>query len=275
MRIRLSDCSVHCEIVGDGAPILFLHGFLLDGDLWRHAAHQVAGDGNWRAIIPDLRGHGRSDATPTTSVTQLAEDAVAVLDAIGEGQPAVVVGLSLGGIIGFELIRRHRNRVRAFVPVCARANSEDDAGVARWAGLIRLIEREGPRAAADAHVDRAFSPTVDSGVRNALYDAILRMSPTGIIAAARALANREDSILGLGQIDCPALVVAGAEDCLTPVECMREIAEAIPGSQFQVISGAGHIPPAEQPELFAATLRQFLDTLSRSAPQAVTASALR
>jgi pimeloyl-ACP methyl ester carboxylesterase len=89
-----------------------------------------------------------------------------------------------------------------------------------------------------------------------------RTPPVGVAAAARALAQREEFSSTLPQIDCPTLVVVGAEDSITPVETLREIHEGIRGSRFEIIPGAGHLPPVEQPDHFARVLRDFLAELA-------------
>lgn len=257
--------GLYVEVAGVGPPVLFIHGYLLSGRLWRPTAGRLAPAG-WRCIMPDLRGHGRSDVPREAAAATIAaytDDMVAVLDALGERRPVVLVGLSMGGIIGMDLFQRYRERLRALVIVCARANAEPDLGVKRWNGLIRLIEREGSRAAADAFVDRVFAVGVDPRLRDELYRDILAMDPRGAIAAARALCGRPDARPTLAAIDCPTLVVAGEEDSVTSPDTMRDIHQMIPGSRFAVIPKAAHLPPSEQPEAFAEVLLTFLGAVGR------------
>jgi pimeloyl-ACP methyl ester carboxylesterase len=86
--------------------------------------------------------------------------------------------------------------------------------------------------------------------------------PAGVAAAARALAQRAESFSTLPQIACPTLMVVGADDTLTPPESMREIHRLICGSRLEVIPGAGHLPPVEQPDHFTRVLRSFLQELA-------------
>jgi pimeloyl-ACP methyl ester carboxylesterase len=102
---------------------------------------------------------------------------------------------------------------------------------------------------------------VDRAVKNRLYDDILALPPQGAIAAARALAARGDYRPMLPQIDCPTLVVAGAEDSVTSPETMHHIHAQVPGSRYAVIEKAAHLPPAEQPQAFASVLLSFLTQL--------------
>ena len=95
-------------------PVVLIHGFPFDHLLWRH---QVAALSGWRCIAPDLRGAGAfgvPKAVDEFSMRSYAEDLVALLDRL-EVDQAVVCGLSLGGYIAFELLRRFPERVRAAI----------------------------------------------------------------------------------------------------------------------------------------------------------------
>jgi pimeloyl-ACP methyl ester carboxylesterase len=89
-----------------------------------------------------------------------------------------------------------------------------------------------------------------------------RTPPAGITAALRAMAERSDAAPLLPQIDCPTLIVVGEHDAITPVAVSREMHAAIRGSRLEIIAGAGHVPPVEQPEAFSNVLGDFLNGLA-------------
>lgn len=258
--VTRNNTRLFVRVLGEGPPVLFIHGYLLSGDLWIPTAERI-GDA-FRCIIPDLRGHGRSDAATPGSIADLADDLTEILDQLAIRTPLPVVGLSLGGIIALDLFRRHRPRMAALSLVCARANAESPEGRARWEALIRLVEREGPRAAADTFVDRVFAPGIDPALRDWLYQAILDMSVDGVNAAAAALSERADYRDEFERIDVPTLVVAGREDTVTDENLMHETHRRIAGSRFASIERAGHLPPIEQPEAFANVLLPWLHEVS-------------
>ena len=113
MILNLDGRSLYYEIHGDGMPLLLVHGFPLSGELWRPLVSQLARD--YRLIVPDLRGHGRSQASATVTMAEFADDLVALLEAIGESRSVVLVGMSMGGYVSFEFYRRYRERVRALM----------------------------------------------------------------------------------------------------------------------------------------------------------------
>ncbi len=93
---------------------------------------------------------------------------------------------------------------------------------------------------------------------------MLSTAPAAIAAAQRGMAARPEMTSYLSQIGVPTLVVVGEEDPISPVAEMRQIAEAIPGAQFAVVPGAGHMAPLENPATFNAELEKFLARTTES-----------
>src|SRR5213596_4340495 len=115
IRVPAGDAELAVDVRGaGGTPVLFVHGFPFDRTMWRH---QLAALSRCKRIAPDLRGVGASTAPAGAdgySLARYADDLVAVLDTLGVGSIAVC-GLSLGGYVVFELLRRHPERVRAVI----------------------------------------------------------------------------------------------------------------------------------------------------------------
>ena len=259
MVIEIDNLALHCEVLGEGEPVLLIHGFPLSGEMWRSTS--VALSDRWRCIVPDLRGHGRSEASAGASMARYADDLAAMLDKLREWRPVVVVGLSMGGYIAFEFYRRHRARVRAMVLCDTRAEADAPDGAAKREEMAREVLKNGSRAAADAMVDKLFAAGVSAQLKQQWNEIMLRNPPEGVAAAARALATRPDSTSTLATIDCPTLLVVGREDAITPLAPMEAMTRLIRGARLEVIEGAGHMPPVEQPVDFNRILRGFLESL--------------
>lgn len=260
MQYVIRNCALHCAVIGDGPPILFIHGFPLSHEMWLPVADQLRD--HWRCILPDLRGHGRSAVSSEVTIAQFADDLTALLDVMRETRPVVLVGLSMGGVIALECFREHRARLRALVLANCRANAETAEGVARRAALAQAVLRDGSQVAADAMTDGLFAPTAPAELRSEWRARIARTPPAGVAAASHALAGRRESFSTLPKIDCPTLVIAGASDTITPPDGMQAMHALIPGSRYVVIPDAGHLTPIEQPAAFAAALRAFLSELA-------------
>src|SRR5690606_1304404 len=111
METRSGGVRIHFSVHGTGAPVLLVHGYPLSGELWDGVLPYFQTD--HRLIVPDLRGHGRSEVADRAEMDDLADDLLAVLEAADEHRPVVLVGMSMGGYAALAFCRRHRERVRA------------------------------------------------------------------------------------------------------------------------------------------------------------------
>lgn len=261
-HITIGERQLTVEVQGDGLSILMIHGFPMDRTLWRPLMAGLAG---WRRLAPDLPGFGLSDPFPDgrATIARYADDLVRVLDEFRVDR-AVVWGLSLGGYIAFEIWRKHRDRVRAFVLMSTRAEADKPDAIAKRDEMIADIGANGTGALAETFFPRLLAPAtlsdrgpVAAHVRTMLLD----NQPAGLQAAVAAMRDREDSTELLASVTVPTLVVAGQEDVLIPGGTSRALARGIKGSRFETITGAGHVAPLEQPEATVKVVADFLGSL--------------
>ena len=243
--------------------VLFIHGFPFDHLMWRH---QLAALTRWRCMAPDLPGAGTSRGSKSAdefSMGSYADDLIARLDGLQVG-PAVVCGLSMGGYIVFEFLRRFPERVRAAILLNTKAAADTPEAKRGRDALAATAQHRGVQAVADELLPKVLARATlerQPAVVREVTEMILRQPVTGIVGALRALRDRPDSTPLLGQIRIPVLVVAGDDDQITPAAGMEEMARAIPGAQFTVIPGSGHLSPLEQPQAVNAALNAFLGQL--------------
>jgi 3-oxoadipate enol-lactonase len=102
-----------------------------------------------------------------------------------------------------------------------------------------------------------------------VHGIMARARVDGIVGALEAMLERPDSTPTLGTISIPTLVVVGDEDVVTPAKEARAMHEAIAGSRFEILAGAGHLSNIERPASFNAVLNEFLLTVDSSAPRPV------
>lgn len=256
--VQLDDIAVHYRLTpaSAGRPALvFVNSLGTDFRIWDEVCERL--DGAFSMLCYDLRGHGLSGtgATPFT-LAQLAADAARLLDRLGIG-PAIVCGVSLGGMVAQQLYADRPDLVRALV-LCDTALRIGDA--AFWAARIETIRHGGMDAVADSVIARWFSP--DFGrvhpEAHAGYLAMLERQPAdGYIAACAALAEADLSTAA-ERIAVPTCCVVGQSDASTPPALVRSMAQRIPNARFEVIPDCGHLPSVEQPERLAAILRDFV-----------------
>jgi pimeloyl-ACP methyl ester carboxylesterase len=244
-------------------PLLFIHGFPFDAAMWRH---QVAALSRWERIVPDLWGAGLVNIPASAGPYSLADQATGLVGTLDnlDVDEVVVCGQSMGGYIVFELLRAFPTRVRAAILCSTKATADTSEAKRGRDTMAAKAEREGPGGIAAelvpkllARVTRERQPAVVREVTTMIE----RQPVHGMVVTLRALRDRPDSTPLLGQIRIPVLVVAGDDDPIAPAEGMEEMARAIPGAQFTVIPGAGHLSPLEQPQAVNDVLNAFLAQL--------------
>ena len=232
----------------DGPPLVFINSLGTDFRIWNEVAEILAPD--FRIITYDKRGHGLSESGPDKNdMADYARDLVGLLDVLGVGR-ATIVGLSIGGLIAQELYRQNPERVAALV-LCDTAAKIGTDEV--WDQRIAEVERGGIEAIADAVLERWFTAhfrAARSAELAGMRAMLTRTPRQGYLAACGAL-KRADLRPYAGQIQAPTLCLVGDEDGSTPVALVRETAALIPGSRFEIIEGAGHLPNVEKPKIVA------------------------
>lgn len=259
MEAMVNGVRLFHEVAGEGEPLLLVHGFPLSGQLWDGIVERLRGE--FRLIVPDLRGLGRSEFAEPATLRDHADDLAALLDELGERRPVVVVGLSMGGYVAFEFVRRHRRRVRALVLVDSRAQPDTPEGVRGRHEMAERALREGSAAVADGMVDRLFAPSAPPALKEEWRARMAATPAAGAAAALLAMADRPDARPLLRRFARPTLVVVGAEDLITPPGEARTMAEAARAGRLVVVPGAGHMTPVERPDELAAALRDFVRSL--------------
>jgi 3-oxoadipate enol-lactonase len=256
--VRARDLAVYYDLTGPrDAPVLVLANSLATSvAMWDDNLAALAA--NRRVLRYDMRGHGLSEVPPdaVATIETLADDALALLDALGIGR-VTFVGLSIGGMLAQVLAARHPQRVERLV-LCATANRT--ANTAMWDERIAAVEAGGLDAIADATVQRWLTDETRRE-RGALAVGIRRMicttSVAGYVAGARAVRDLDVRAHDRA-IRCPTLIVAGSDDVATPVAAAEAIAAEIPGARTHVVRGAAHLLCIERPDEFDAAVQAFL-----------------
>ncbi|RJL21338.1 3-oxoadipate enol-lactonase [Paracoccus siganidrum] len=250
--------AMHYRIDGpEQAPtVVFANSLGTDLRLWDALLAHLPG---FRAIRFDKRGHGLSDGTDTLRIEDLAEDAAALIEAEGRG-PVVFVGLSIGGMIGQSLAARRPELLRALVlsNTAAKMGTPD-----AWRDRIAAVRAGGCAAIADAVMERWFGPAFRATHALRLWRNMLARSDAhGYAAACEAIAQA-DLAATTATLRLPTLAIGGDLDGASPPEQVRATANLIPGAEFRLLPGTGHLPCVEDPAGYAAILVPFLKEHAR------------
>jgi 3-oxoadipate enol-lactonase len=261
-QISSGDAEIFYQVLGEGQPVVLLHPFPVHHGFWLPVAQAL--EGRYRLILPDLRGHGASGiGEGPATMAKHAADIAAVLDDAGVGR-AAFVGVSIGGYILFEFLRRHLNRVEALVLCNTKAQADTpEAQAVRLQAAEDILER-GTEPFFQSMLPKLMGKSTHAA-RPDLVQAALRMMRTmsaeDVARVQRGMAARPDSISTLAFIRIPALVLAGEEDALTGIGEAEIMQKNISGSVLKIIARAGHYSPWEQPAEVGKLLRQFLDAV--------------
>ena len=262
-RITSGDADIFYEVLGSGPPVVLLHPFPANHNLWKPAAQALIT--RYRVILPDLRGHGESDVGdgPAT-MKKHAADIARVLDH-EEVRRAAFVGVSIGGYVLFEFWRKYGERVDALVLCNTKAQADTpEARAVRLQAATFVLDR-GTELFFGSMIPKLMGKTTRD-TRPDLVEGALRMmrsmSPEDVAMVQRGMAERQDSMETLKTINVPTLLVTGDEDILTGVAEAELMRQNLSGSKINVIAKAGHYSPWEQPEEVGKLLRQFLDRLN-------------
>jgi len=204
----------------------------------------------WRAGPVTIADHTRDDSMS------------AIAQRILSAAPArfALVGLSMGGYIAFEILRQAPQRIArvALLDTSARADAPEQSAMRRaqmtlasQGRLAEVVEQQFPRLVHRAHRD-------DAALREVFTLMAAEVGPAAFIRQQTAVMGRSDSRPMLGGIRCPALVLVGADDEITPPERAAEIAAGIAGAHLVTIPQSGHVSALEQPEEVTRALLEWL-----------------
>ncbi len=260
MKTKANGITINYQIDGpEGAPWLILSNSLAtDLRMWDPQVAELSK--SYRVLRYDQRGHGDTDAPAGRySFGQLIADAVALMDALGIKR-AHFGGLSMGGATAMGLAQKHPDRVDKVI-VCDTPCQSTPVSAQQWNERIAIAEKQGMEPLVEATVGRWFPPDVLKA--NPPYldrvRAMVRATPVnGFIGCAAALADH-DFASKAATVTRPVLFLAGEKDGGgATAAAMRKLNEALKGSRYVELAGAGHISNLDRPEDFTGAIRDFL-----------------
>ena len=257
-RVSLPQGTTRYLEAGNGWPVLLLHAFPLNADMWRPQLERLVN--GWRYIAPDLRGFGPERLTPAASMDDFADDVVALLDAL-EIEKATIGGLSMGGYVTFALLRRAPERFNAVVLADTRSTADTGDGRAARGKMIDTLRSSGVAAVVDEMMPKLLGETTRRErpqVADHVRDIALMNAAEGVAGAVAAMRDRPDSTPQLARISVPVLLIVGEEDTLTPPTDSEAMRADIGRAHLVDIPRAGHLSNLEAPDPFSAALADFL-----------------
>ena len=249
MKIRVSDINLNVESLGEGKPIVLLHGVGLDHTIWLEMAQLYQDQA--RFVVLDLRGEGKSETgNADHTLEQMADDVLGVLNQLGLEQ-VLLGGHSMGGYIALAFAERHPERLAGLALIATNAGRDSEEKKAQRYADAEAILKHGSHVLANSMSPKlSFDPQIQEYTRKL----IAATDPQGLANTQFAIAQRPERLNVLAALACPVLIAAGKEDQIIPAAAVQVMVKVNPEAHSVFIPGAGHMPMMEAPRTLGALL---------------------
>lgn len=225
-------------------PVVFLPGLLCDQALWRRQIHAMA----------DVAAPMVADLTLDDTFGAMAERTLAAAPSRFS-----LVGLSMGGYVALEIMRRAPERITRLALINSSARGDTPERTQQRMAGIESLRRGKFLGVTHKLLSQLVHPDHTSGpVADEMRAMASRVGGEAFIRQQHAIMTRPDSLDGLSDIAVPTMVVVGDGDRITPPDHAREIHERVAGSSFHEIGSCGHMAALEHPEQTNFLLRNWL-----------------
>jgi 3-oxoadipate enol-lactonase len=244
---------LYYEEIGEGIPLICLHGYALDHTIWLQMANLMKS--SIRLILPDLRGHGKSPApSGKYSMQDMAEDVILIIEKLNLRQ-IYIAGHSMGGYITLALAEKNPEKLLGLALVASHTFADSPEKK-----KARLEDIEKIKISSPAEVLSDFPGKLSKDTEVADYCRILisQTSKNGAMGVLAGMSERPDRTKLLASLNKPALLIAGSNDQLIPMEINLEMYAKIKNMKVIEIKNAGHMPMMENPIQTATGLEKLI-----------------
>jgi 3-oxoadipate enol-lactonase len=260
LTIPVNNFHLSYDDVGEGTiPVIFLHGYPFDKTMWQPQVDFLKS--SHRLISYDIRGFGKSkDEESALNIDLFGEDLILFMDELSIDK-AIVCGLSMGGYIALNALKRFPDRFEALILSDTQCITDTNEVKEKRYKTIDEIEADGVDNFNEGFIKNVFhkdsiknKKELVGQLRSVVFSNSKHIIKQGLIA----LAERAETCSTLNEITIPTLIICGREDEVTPLAQSEFMNTAIKGSILQVINNAGHVSNLEQPHEFNKHLLDFL-----------------
>ena len=276
------------SVIGTGKPVILLHGFGEDGDVWNNqirppqtphkeglptaqgqlTQHSFLSD-KFRLIIPDLPGSGQSEMIDDMSMEGMAEVIKAIIETESENplagsRGAVLIGHSMGGYITLALVEKYPQIISAFGLFHSSAFADTEEKIATRRKGIEFIQQHGAFEFLKTATPKLFSPITKDEKPELIDKQVARLnnfSPTALVSYYKAMIDRPDRTGILRKTTVPVLFIMGKYDVAVPVEDGLKQCHLPEKSYIHILQHSGHMGMLEEPEICNRFLEEFLQEI--------------
>lgn len=264
IQINVNGITTCFDDFGEGnMPLIFIHGFPFDKSSWQ--PQMAFFRHTHRVIAYDIRGFGASTAgSEKASIALFADDLVHFMDRMLI-EKAIVCGLSMGGYILLNAVKRYPTRFEAIILADTQCIADSEELRAKRKQTILEIGDGGLQSFADGFIKNVFTPVSlnnKNGLVRSIKNTILSTPVETLKGTLYALAERAEMCTSLKEIYVPTLILCGREDRVTPVAQSQILHNQIEGSTLHIIENAAHLSNLEQPIEFNKHITNFILSLA-------------
>lgn len=255
-QLQIDNLDFNYEMTGEGQSVLFIHGLGSSCRDWEEQVNFFSKD--YQVITVDVRGHGSSDKPPGPYSIKLFSDDTAELIASLNLSPVHVVGISMGGMIAFQLAVDHPNLLKSITivnsgPEMMARSLKEKLMIFQRSVIFRLLSM---KKIGEVIAGRLFPKQDQEGLRMKMVNRWAQNDKRAYMDSFKALVGW--SVMEhIGSINCPTLVIAADED-YTPVSLKEAYVSKMPNAQLVVIKDSRHATPLDQTAEFNKVLAAFL-----------------
>jgi len=248
------------EIHGKGLPVILIHGFPFDRNIWRPVVPLL--EGHAQLILLDLRGFGASPKTEDDAYTMAmhAEDIHHLMEDINI-ERAVLVGHSMGGYVALAFAHAYPAQLMGLALVASHA---DPDAPGRREGRLQTAAQIRERGLAPLLETMPSQLTPNTAIQERVRQMIADCAPQTAIRAQLGMAQRDDAFPWLAEIRAPVLILSGEQDPFLVPERLKAMVQALPDAEWVSLPGVGHMPMLEAPQATAEALKNLIARVKSS-----------
>lgn len=254
----LNGVTLHYQVISapaDKPQLVFINSLGTDFRIWRDVIVRFVGEAG--LLTYDKRGHGLSDVTPAPyTLNDHVDDLIALLDHLTI-KGAILVGLSVGGLIAQSLASKRPDLVSALV-LCDTGMRIGNEAI--WNQRIEAIQAKGMDAIGDAVMECWFTREFRQNQREEMIgyrNMVTRIPMDGYTGTCAAIRDADLTEIA-ATLPQPTACIVGDQDVATTPALVAEMAKTIPGARYDVIKDCGHLPCVEQPHMLAEIIKAFV-----------------
>jgi pimeloyl-ACP methyl ester carboxylesterase len=263
-EIQFKNVKGYYTVEGEGEPVMLVHGFCGEGAVWDEMKKFLPK--NFKLIIPDLPGYGKSALSPQHSEINI-EFYAEYLNAIAEKenlQQFSLVGHSMGGYAALTFAEMYPNKLKKLCLFHSHPYEDDETKKENRRKSIRFIEQHGTKLFSDELYNTLFAPSFyeqQPEVVKAIKEKATHYPPETLIGSTQAMINRKDRSAVMKNISVPVLLIIGKQDKAIDYDKSMAMCSLAPVTEVHILQEAGHMGMLEAPEKTAQMICNFIEKL--------------